>query len=146
MAATHHTEFHSVSAHLKRHGRSWMIAIFILLRLADVGLIYFAWHPENPMPLLRGVVLGSVLWSTVLIGCVWQRKAWARYFLIAVLVGVVVLFALALIRMLTDHVRHQPEPMEAAFSALAAYIFCIVPLARSRAILRLSTALGGGQR
>ncbi len=146
MAPDSSTEFHSVSDHLKHAGRVWMVWIFIALRLADLGLISFAWHAENPMALLKGVVGGSILWTTVLIVCVWQRRAWARYFLIAVIVAVIALFALAIVRLLTDQVRHDASLFEAGFVSIFVYGACLVPLSRSRAILRLSTALGGGQR
>lgn len=146
MAPEQSHAFHSVSEHLKHVGRIWMIWIFIALRLADAGFIYFAWHAENPMALLRGVAGGSVLWTTVLIVCVWQRRAWARYFLIAVIVGVIALFGLAIIRLLSDQVRNDQTLLETGFAAIALYAACIVPLSRSRAILRLSTTLGGVQR
>jgi uncharacterized integral membrane protein len=140
------SEFHSVSDALKHTGRLWLIWILAALRLADLGFIYFAWHPECPMALLKGVVGGSILWTTVLIVCVWQRRAWARYFLIAVIVGTIAVFALALIRLLADHVRNDVRLFQAGFAAVLVYAACVVPLSRSRAILRLSTALGGGQR
>lgn len=146
MAAAPSTAFESIGEHLKRIGRNWMVAIFLLLRLADVGFIYFAWHPENPIPLLKGVVLGSILWTTVFIGGVWQRRAWARYFLVAAIAGVIAVFALALIMLLADPMHHERSGLASAFCAIAAYGFCLVPLARSRAILRLSTTLGGVQR
>jgi hypothetical protein len=146
MAAAPSYEFESVSDHLKHTGRVWMVWIFVALRLADVGFVYFAWHAENPMPLLQGLVAGSILWTTVLIGCVWQRKAWARYFLIAVIVGVTALFLLALVRLLSDPVRHDSSLLESGFVACFIYGLCVVPLSRSRAILRLSTTLGGVQR
>lgn len=139
-------EYHSVSDALKHTGRIWMIWILAALRLADLGFIYFAWHPQNPMALLKGVAGGSVLWTTVLVVCVWQRRAWARYFLIAVLVGVIAVFALAIVRLLNDHVPHDSRIILAGLAAIAVYGACIVPLSRSRAILRLSTSLGGVQR
>jgi hypothetical protein len=144
----HHSssQFHSVSDALKHAGRIWMIWILAALRLADLGFIYFAWHPQSPMALLKGVVGGSVLWSTVLIVCVWQRRAWARYFLIVVIVGTIALFALAIVRLLNDHVKHDPTLIAAGAVAILVYGLCVVPLSRSRAILRLSTTLGGVQR
>jgi uncharacterized integral membrane protein len=146
MATDSRTEFHSVSDALKHTGRIWMVWILVALRVADFGFIYFAWHAQNPIALLKGVVGGSVLWTTVLIVCVWQRRAWARYFLIAVIVGTIALFALAIVRLLNDHVKNDAAMLQAGGAAILVYALCAVPLARSRAILRLSTTLGGVQR
>ncbi len=146
MAHHSRSEYHSVSDALKHTGRIWMVWILIALRLADVGFIYFAWHAENPMPLLKGVVAGSVLWTTVLIVFVWQRRAWARYFLIAVIVGTIALFALTIVRLLNDHVGNDPQLFQAGAAAIFVYGASLIPLGRSRAILRLSTTLGGVQR
>ncbi len=123
-----------------------MIWIFAALRLADLGFCSVAWHAENPVALLRGLAVGSILWTTVLIVCVWQRRAWARYFLIAVIVLVIAAFGLVLIRLLSDDVRHDQALFEAGFISIAIYGACLFPLSKSRAILRLSTTLGGVQR
>lgn len=146
MAHDSSSDFHSASEHLKHAGRIWLVWILAALRLADLGFIYFAWHPQCPMALLKGVVGASILWTTVLIVCVWQRRAWARYFLVTVIVGVIALFALAIVRLLNDPVKHDPTLIQAGGAAIVVYAACLVPLSRSRAILRLSTALGGGQR
>jgi len=146
MAHDSSPDFHSVSDHLKHLGRVWMIWIFFVLRCADLGLIFFAWHGQNPAPLLRGVVVGSVLWNTVLIACVWQRRAWARYFLSAVIVLVIAAFALALMKVTNDLKRIDPRLLQAGIGGLVLYAACLVPLSRSRAILRLSMSLGGVQR
>lgn len=146
MAATSSHTHESVGEHMKRKGRNWMVILFLLLRLADVGFMYFAWYSENPMPFLKGVVIGSILWTSVFIGGVWQRMAWARYLLIATITGTLTLFTLALIILLSDSIPNDETIMLGAFLSILVYAFCIIPLASSRTILRLATSLGGVQR
>ncbi len=146
MAAASRPAFESVGARNKRVGRNWLVVIFLLLRIADLGFISFAWHAQNPIQLLKGVVLGSMLWSSVFIGGVWQRKAWARYLLIAVLVFVIAAFTFGLVILLSDNVPNDDAQLLTVVGAILGYVFCTIPLVRAHTILRLATAIGGGDR
>ena len=131
---------------LKRAARIWLALIFVLLRVADAGLAFFAWHPVNPWPLLCGLVIGSVLWTTILIGFVWNRRSWARYALATVMLLIIGSFSLALLTLTTSWVKENLQPACVCGAALAIYALCLVPLSRSAAIHRLATPLGGAQK
>jgi hypothetical protein len=146
MAAASRSAFESVGARNKRVGRNWLVVIFLLLRIADYGFFIFAWHAENPIQLLKGVVIGSVIWSTVFIAGVWERKAWARYLLITVLVPVIAAFTFGLVILLSDNIPNDNSLLLTVFGSILVYAFCIIPLVKSHAVLRLATAIGGGDR
>lgn len=69
-------------------GGLWLVAIFIVLRLADAGVYRASFFVEDRAWQLQANVLVSVLWTTVLLVGVWQRKNWARYLLILLLLYV----------------------------------------------------------
>lgn len=146
MAAALRPAFESVGARNKRVGRNWLVIIFLLLRIADYGFFIFAWHAQNPIQLLKGVAIGSVIWSTVFIGGVWERKAWARYLLITVLVLVIAAFTFGLVILLSDNIPNDDSLLLTVFGSILGYVFCTIPLVKSHAIQRLATALGGGER
>ena len=146
MAAASRPAFESVGARNKRVGRNWLVIIFLLLRIADYGFFTFAWHAQNPIQLLKGVAIGSVIWSSVFIGGVWERKAWARYLLITVLVLVVAAFTFGLVILLSDNIPNDDAQLLTVFGSILVYALCTIPLVKSHAILRLATAIGGGDR
>ena len=146
MAAAPRHSIESVGARNKRVGRNLLVIIFLLLRIADCGFFSFAWHAQNPIQLLKGVAIGSVIWSSVFIGGVWERKAWARYLLITVLVLVVAGFTFGLVILLSDNIPNDDAQLLTVFGAILVYVSCTIPLVKSHAILRLATAIGGGDR
>ncbi|MEA3211066.1 MAG: hypothetical protein QOE70_4123 [Chthoniobacter sp.] len=78
------SEHHHSHLYRERQARLLVCLVFVLLRAADALVIYYSFFPSNPLPFLRGLTVGSVLWTTVLLGGVWRRQVWARYFLIGV--------------------------------------------------------------
>jgi hypothetical protein len=146
MLAQNIHEQDSRRARLKRAAKIWLVVIFMLLRLADVGLVFFAWHPVNPWPLLCGLVIGSMLWTSILIVFVWNRRSWARYALATVMLLVIASFSLALLTLTSNWVPQDLPPTCVAGAAIGLYTLCLVPLGRSAAIHRLATPLGGAQK
>ncbi len=146
MVADRIEEQDSRRARLKRAAKLWLAAIFILLRAADAGLAFFAWHPVNPWPLLRGLVIGSLLWTSILIAFVWNRRSWARYALATVMLGVIFSFSLAALTLSSNWLPENMRPVCVGLGAVCIYAFCLLPLARSPAVYRLATPLGGAQK
>lgn len=66
------------------HGRYWLIGIFFALRAMD-PFFYFGAIAEAQQQIL-GSILISTLWTTVLIVGIWNRKSWALYIMIALLI------------------------------------------------------------
>jgi hypothetical protein len=132
--------------HIRRKmlARLWLALIFIALRAADALLVWFAWEPVNPWPVLRGLVVGGILGSTVLIGCVWMRLPWARYVLVAVLLFVGVLFTLPGLVLVNNPMPDDLLAKKATFGGALVYFLCVVPLVKSRKIHYLSSSPGSG--
>ena len=67
--------------HRTGHARSFLALAGLLQRIGDAAVIWFTFSPGNSMQLLRGVAIGSLLCTSVLLIGVWRRLRWARYVL-----------------------------------------------------------------
>jgi hypothetical protein len=67
--------------HRTRHARTFLIVVFLLQRLGDVAVIGFTFFASASALLLRGLAIGSLMWTTVFLVGVWRRLRWARYVL-----------------------------------------------------------------
>ena len=83
----------SESTHRKRVARGLLLMIFLGLRVADCLLFWYLSRPGNASALMSGAVVGSILWTTTLLGAIWRRQSWARYVLITFNCGFIALFS-----------------------------------------------------
>lgn len=61
------------------HGRAWVIALWVLLRIGDLPLLWLAFRPLDSVPQLRVSVIVSLVWTTALFVALWAKQIWARY-------------------------------------------------------------------
>src|SRR5206468_1807144 len=78
--------------HRTGHARLFLVVVFVLQRLADAAVIWFTFLPVCPWSLLRGVSIGSFVWTTALLVGVWRRLRWARYLLTSFNWGYITVF------------------------------------------------------
>ena len=121
----------------KRRARIWLAVVFLALTAANALFLQFAFHPFNPYPQLRGLVIGAMLWSLVLIVIIWRRQAWARYVLLTLMIGTVAGFALALLMISNNRLPITPDAVQPAAIAIGLYLAALVPLVGSRSIHHL---------
>lgn len=76
---------HHSHAHRKRVARFYLIGVFLLIMVADALLLFFAFSGWNPWQMLKGLLIGQIMASTLLIVGMWRRQSWSRYVLIATL-------------------------------------------------------------
>lgn len=138
------SEDHSRHARRKLIARLWLVLIFLFLRGADVLLVWFAFHPFNPWPSLKGLAIGSAITTTALLIGLWRRSAWTRYVLVGVIVFTGILFALPYMIFLNNPVVGDEEPKKAVLTGVIVYFLCAVPLIRSRRIHYLASSPGSG--
>ena len=135
---------HSRPSRRKLVARIWLAVIFLLLRGADVLLVWFAFHPFNPWPSLRGLAIGSALGSTALIIGLWQRSPWTRYILVTVIILTGLIFTLPYMILLNNPVAGDTQPKQAVLTGVVIYFLCAVPLIRSRKIHYLASSPASG--
>ena len=138
------SEDHSRHTHRKIVARLWLLLIFLFLRGADVLLIWFAFHPFNPWPSLRGLSIGSAIGTTALFVGLWRRSSWTRYVLVSVIIITGIVFALPYLIFLDNPVAGDEEPKKAVLAGVVVYFLCAVPLIRSRRIHYLASSPGSG--
>jgi hypothetical protein len=85
-------------SHRTRHARLFLVLVFVLQRLGDVAVILFTFLPVNSVSLLRGVAIGSLVWTSALLVGVWRRLRWARYALTTFTWGYIVVFTFCVLQ------------------------------------------------
>lgn len=128
--------------HRGRGGRLWLICIFIVLRVGDAAFLTFAFHPLNEYPVLKGLSIGSIAWTTMLLVAIWRRQEWARVLLITLISLSMVVFCFVLLLMDTTVAAAAPTRLVA--SGVLLYGATLVPLSRSRKIRHLVSRPAAG--
>jgi hypothetical protein len=116
--------------HRMRHARVFLVIVFACQRLADAAVIWFTFLPENTVGLLRGVAVGSCLWTAVLLIGVWRKLRWARYALTTLNWGFMTLFGFWALHVWDD--MRQPNPSLALIAGVVLYGVANTLLLRSR--------------
>ena len=119
-----------------------MIAIFIALRAGDAALLTFAFHPLNEYPVLKGLSIGSVAWTTMLLIAIWRRQEWARILLITLISLSIAVFCFVLLLM--DPTVTRIAPVHLIVSGVLLHGAVLFPLARSRKIHHLVSKQAAG--
>lgn len=138
------SEEHARHRRRKLFARLWLVVIFLFLRGADVMLVRFAFHPFNPWPSLRGLVIGSAICTTALLIGLWRRNPWTRYILVTAIIFTGTVFTLPYMILLNNPTPGDAEPKQAVLAGVITYFLCSVPLIRVRRIHYLASSPGSG--
>lgn len=133
------------SKHRKQIAYLWLAFIGGALLGAHYFLFRFSFHPLNPFPVMRGLTIGLVLWTTALMVAMSMRLGWARYVLIALLTSAIVGFGLGAIMLSTESTSGLPDAVHAAVVGLGLYAVALFPLGASHALRRFLAPRHAGQ-
>ncbi len=120
--------------HRTRNARTFLAIAFVLQRLGDAAVIWFAFQPSNSALLLRGVAIGSLLWTSVLLIGVWRQLRWARYLLTAFNWGYIMVFSFLVLQAWSEVRPTITSPYVAVILGVLLYGGANVILVRSRRI------------
>jgi hypothetical protein len=118
----------------RRHARLFIAAAFLLQRCGDGLVIWYTFLRENPTFLLRGLAIGSSIWTTTLIIGVWRRRRWARYVLTTVNWCTIAIFAYTLLHWWDRLESAASGPACVLAGGVMAYVGANVILIRSRRV------------
>ena len=113
--------------------------LFVLLGIADLEFAKFSFWHGNPLPIVRGIVIGGALTSAFLILWIWTRHMWARYALIVLNWGMIAAFSMPGLIILDKRAPGQVPSLLHLTAGLLLYILGNIILIRSRNIRRLAT-------
>jgi len=136
---------HQTHRHRRRIARYYLVALFIAMRIADVLLWFYTFHEMNPWPLLRGLVAGSALATTLLLLSISRRQMWARYSLMFFIWFHVVVFSTCLLVAIEEPQLIFRRPIAAGLAGLFIYIISNIVIIRSKKIQSLAHS-GGIER
>jgi Na+/proline symporter len=143
--ANHQPESHRRHSHRKSQARLQLIGVFALLVTAFVILFMFALNPEyNRWRILIGLLFGAAVACTLLIGAVWQRQNWARYVLIVAVLGLIAIFGLTLIFLISEPVESSSQATTLVGASIGLLLCVSGWLMFSRRIRYLTTPPGSG--
>lgn len=135
-------------SHRKTQARAQLAGVMMLLIAAFGVVLSFAVTQQcrARWPEMIGVLFGSSVAMTLLLGAVWGRQNWARCVLIIALVLLSVVFGLYLLAMMTNPV----DANGPGFRALSVGVVCLLGaagwLTLSKRIRYLTTPAGSGSR
>ena len=120
----------------KLKARLWLTLIFLILSGAHYCFYRYSIDPLNSVAVMRGVTFGCVLWTSVLLGVVWFRQAWARYLLIALVCLAIIGFGVSALVLGNESSQPLPNLMHLVIGGLILYAVALVPLGISRSLQR----------
>ncbi|HYR58065.1 MAG TPA: hypothetical protein VEO95_05530 [Chthoniobacteraceae bacterium] len=134
------TEHTHERGHRTTHARLFLVIVFVMQRLADAGVIWYTFLPAKSVFWLRGIALGSLVWTTALLIGVWRRFRWARYLLTS--------FTWVYLAVLTFHILQGwneldltlSDPYTALIAAAVLYLAANAILIRSRRVRHFANA------
>jgi uncharacterized BrkB/YihY/UPF0761 family membrane protein len=125
-------------------GRLHLAGIFLVLCVAFGLLFSFATSGQNQWRILIGVLFGSAVSSALLLGATWSRQNWARYVLLLLLLGLVAIFGMCLIVLISDPSQANSPGVRLIGYGLLALLVSATWLMFSRRIRYLTTPAGSG--
>ena len=128
------TEHSHDRGHRTKHARTFLLIAMVLQRLGDAAVIWFTFQSANSMSLLRGVALGSLLCTSVLLVGVWRRLRWARYLLTGFNWIYIMGFAFVALLAWSEEPPTITSPYVAVIAGVALYAAANVILVRSRRV------------
>jgi hypothetical protein len=120
--------------HRTGNARLFLAIAFLIQRMGDAAVIWFAFSPENPALLLRGVAIGSGLCTSVLLVGVWRRLRWARYVLTGFSWAYVAIFGFRALQAWAEVKLVPADPHAVLIAGVILYAGATVILVRSRRV------------
>lgn len=119
-----------------------LIALFLLLRLADAWSWRASYFVESGGWPWRVALVSSALWTTALLAVVWRRRAWARHLVIPLLLAGGAICAIAAFRLVAEPMApglsFLSRPFPALLFAALAYLAAGLVFIRSRSLRHLA--------
>jgi len=131
--------------HRKLRARIWLCLVFLVLTAAHYFYFRFSINPLNTFAVTRGMTFGCVLWTTVLLGAMFLRYAWARYVLISLLCLAILSFGLIALILTHQSVDPLPGPVREVVCGLGLYVLALIPLGASRSVRYLLAPRTAGE-
>jgi peptidoglycan/LPS O-acetylase OafA/YrhL len=133
-------------SHRKTQARLQLVGVLLLL-LAGFGMFFaFAFSADCRWPVLKGAAFGGSVTALLLLGATWARQVWARVVLVLVLLGVVVMFSLCLLGLMTNPTDANSPGVRTLSIGLACIIAAGGWLVLSKRIRYLTAPAGSGGR
>ena len=137
-------------AHLSSHiktgpARVLLVIVFLILCGGHFAFWKFGFYNGRPnpnLPAMPGLVIGSCLASTVMIGAIWIRKALARTALIVFLWIMMFVFSIPGLMMMSDRTSLQTGALQMLGAGLGAYLIANIILIVAEPIHRLGATRG----
>jgi hypothetical protein len=130
----------------KIRARIWLCAIFLVVTGAHYFFSRFSFDRLNSYPISRGLSFGCVLWTTVLLGAMWLRYAWARYVMITMICLAIIGFGLVAMLVRGESVNPLPELMRPVIYGLLLYAVALIPLGASSSLRHYLGPRTAGER
>ncbi|MEP6668522.1 MAG: hypothetical protein ABJF10_05180 [Chthoniobacter sp.] len=130
----------------KLHARIWLGVVFLLLTGAHYFLYRFSVDRLNNYPISQGLMAGSVLWTTVLLGAMWLRYAWSRYIMIATICVAMIGFSVVALLVRSESVNALPHLMRYVAGGLLFYAFALIPLSATSSLRHYLGPRTAGER
>ena len=109
------------------------------------GLLFsFATSPQNQWRILIGVLFGSAVSCMLLLGAAWSRQNWARYILALLLLGLLAIFGMCMVVLISDPSEANTPGVHLIGYGLLALLVSATWLMFSRRIRYLTTPAGSG--
>jgi hypothetical protein len=134
------TEHIHERGHRTGHARLFLAVVFVLQRVADAGVIWFTFQPVCTSSLLRGIAIGSFVWTTALLVGVWRRLSWARYLLTTINWLYVAAFSYALLKRWTPASGESAAQFLPPAAGVILYVAANVILIKSRRVRHFASS------
>ena len=124
-----------------------LLAIVLLILCAGHFMFWeFTEYRGNPFPAMKGLVVGSALASTLLVGAIWLRKPLTRTALVVFLWIMIAVFSMPGLMMMSDPATKQQGALQTLATGIGCYVLGNLILIIADSIHRLGMPRGCGGR
>ena len=125
--------------------RTLLAIVFLILCAGNFALWNFSYYggkPTSVFPAMPGLVVGSALASTAIIGAIWFRNGMARTALIVFIWIIMFVFSMPGLMMMSDRATLQMGAMKMLGAGLGCYLIANIVLISAASIHRLGMSRG----
>ena len=122
--------------------RALLAIVLLILCAGHFAFWKFTAYRSNPFPAMPGLVVGSALASTVMVGAIWLRKPLARTALVVFLWIMIFVFSMPGLLMMSDRTIMQMGPLQKLAVGVGCYLLANIFLIVSPSIHRLGAPRG----
>lgn len=123
-----------------------MFVIFLIITGAHYFLYKFSFDRLNNYEVSKGLFVGSVIWTSVLLVAMWLRYTWARYVMITMICLSMAGFASLAMMVRSESVNPLPQLMKLVVYGAGLYAVALVPLSASVALRHFLGPKTAGER